>query len=43
MKFKKMILVIKVNSSRLFVAIKKGVGKYINTVFLLMKPIKGEK
>ena len=37
-KFKEMIMVIKVNGSKLFIVIEKGVRKHKNTVFLLIKP-----
>ena len=38
MKFKEMMMAIKVNGSKLFIAIEKGVRKHKNTAFLLIKP-----
>ena len=40
MKFKEMIMAIKVNGGKLFIAIEKGVGKHKTTIFLLIKPIR---
>jgi len=38
--FKEMILAIKIGGQRLFIAVEKEVGKYKQSVFLLMKPTK---
>ena len=40
MKFKETMLAIKVNGGKLFAVVKKGVGKYKNTSFLLIKPMR---
>ena len=37
--FKEMILSIKCNGGKIFVAVEKGVGKHKNSAFLLMKPM----
>ena len=37
--FKEIILPIKYNGRKIFVAVEKEVGKYKNSAFLLMKPI----
>ena len=34
-----MILLVKQNESKLFIAVEKGIGKYKDSAFLLMKPI----
>ena len=36
--FKEMILLVKQNGSKLFVAVEKGIEKYKDSAFLLMKP-----
>ena len=40
MMFKEMILVKNIGGQRLFIAVEKGVGKYKQSAFLLMKPTK---
>ena len=40
MKFKKMILVIKIGRKLIFLAVEQGVGYHKHSLFLLMKPVK---